>query len=363
MNNSLDQTAREILSGQRRGAAAAMMRGGLALIEPAYIALTTGRNALFNVGVLRAGRLPRPVLSVGNITTGGTGKTPVVRWLAEAMQDAGRCVGILARGYKSAPGQLGDEQAMLSRLLDRPDRPAAHIRANPRRFEAGVSLLAAHPEIDLFLLDDGFQHRRVARDLDIVLLSAVEPFGYGHVLPRGLLRERPAGLRRAGAIILTHFDQVSTARAEEIEHTVCQLNDLAPIYRASHRLSRMLNMRDEALPPERLSGRRWYAFCGIGSPDVFFGQLKALGGRCAGRRALRDHQDYSIQQIATLAAEAAAAGADVLVTTEKDWVKIASLTAKSSLSLPIWRADVALQFAPGDAKRLLAQVDGMLSIR
>lgn len=360
LDEAFDQFAHQVLSGSRRGPGAALLRAGLSLVEPAYVGVTAARNALFDLGLLPVRKLPRPVVSVGNLTTGGTGKTPIVRWLAESLQNAGRHVGVVARGYKSKPGTLGDEQKMLDRQLAQPGLVPVQVRANPRRFDEAMRLIDEHPEIELLLLDDGFQHRKVARDLDIVLLSAIEPFGYGRVLPRGLLRERLAALRRAGAIVLTHADTATPPRRFEIEREVRRHNAHAPFYQASHALSQLLDEHDTPLPLEALADQRWFAFCGIGSPHIFFEQLRSIGGQPAGTRALADHQYYNLNHITALADEARASGAQVLVTTEKDWAKILPLLADARLALPLLRADMQVRFAASDGDRLLAQVSNLL---
>src|SRR4051794_25843593 len=156
----MEAFARRMMSGQERGPAAGLLRAALAAAEPFYATAALARNWTFDAGVRTSHRLPRPVISVGNITTGGTGKTPVVRWLAGRLRDAGRQVAVLARGYGARPGELGDEQLMLRRLLnDMPGVGPVSIVANPDRVAAARKLLGEQPGVDTFVLDDGFQHR------------------------------------------------------------------------------------------------------------------------------------------------------------------------------------------------------------
>lgn len=354
------------MSGSARGLRPALLRAALAAAEPVYAAAMRLRNALYDRGVSAVRRLPRPVVSVGNITTGGAGKTPVIRWLASRLRDEGRRVAVLSRGYKGRDGGMGDELHMLDRLLngDPADGSTSRVilKADPDRAAGGAAVLRDDPAVDLFLLDDGFQHRRLARDLDIVLINAADPFGFGRVLPRGLLREPLTGLRRAGAIVLTHADQVDEAGRGEIEKAVRRHNPSAPVYRAVHahsgfRSAGALAAQPPDHPPGALAGRRWFAFSGIGNPETFVKQLAAARGTCAGSRAFPDHHDYTDQDVRTLKSDAAAAGADLLVTTEKDWVKVAAhAAAAEGPGPPIWRVDVEIRFLDAGGDALLKQV-------
>lgn len=354
----LEQYARRVMSGDERGARAALLRATLAAAEPVYGWVAAGRNKLFDAGLKKAHRLPRPVISVGNITTGGTGKTPVVRWVAERLRDDGRRVAVVARGYGAEPGQLGDEQVMLRRLLN--GNGAADpviVVADPDRVAAAERVLSERPQVDAFVLDDGFQHRRLARDLDIVLVSATSPFGYGRLLPRGMLREPIGALRRAGAVVLTHADQVPAAELEGIEQRIGQFNPDVPVYRASHAHAALhTGAEGTTRPLEELRTRSWFAVCGIGDPATFVRQLQSVGGRCAGYRWFSDHHHYTKADLADVRREAGAAGADVVVTTEKDWAKMESLAPVPGADVPVWRVDVQIQFAKDGEARLWDQV-------
>jgi tetraacyldisaccharide 4'-kinase len=349
------------ISGEATGLGPAAVRAALALSEPMYAAAVRARNRGFDRHPARVRWLPRPVISVGNVTTGGTGKTPIVRWLASRLRDACRQVAVLSRGYKAAPGSLGDEQRMLDALLNEPGKPPVLIRANPDRFAAGTAALGEHPEIDVFLLDDGFQHRRLGRDLDLVLINATEPFGHGHVLPRGLLREPLSGLARAGAIVLTHASSVDEAARSCIVQQVRRYAPDVPVYQCDYvpaRLRTAAAADTTELAPEELKTRRVFAFCGIGSPRSFANQLRSLAGCVAGERYFPDHHDYAPTDLTELRAAARRVRADVLVTTEKDWVKLAALDAAAANDgeISIWRLDVEARFREDDGERLLQQV-------
>ncbi len=205
---------REIVSGRRRGPVAAVLRGALGLAEPCYAAAVRWRNRRYDRGAATVHRVGVPVLSVGNLTLGGTGKTPMVRWLAQWFHNRGARVAVVSRGYGAKVGNANDEALELRRLL--PDVP--HLE-NPDRVAAAREAVATLG-CQAILLDDGFQHRRIARDLDIVLLDALAPFGFGHVFPRGTLREPLAGLRRADAVVLSRADLLDSSEREEIWQTV-----------------------------------------------------------------------------------------------------------------------------------------------
>jgi tetraacyldisaccharide 4'-kinase len=234
------------------------------------------------------------------------------------------------------------------------------LKANPDRAAAGASLVIEHPEIDVFLLDDGFQHRRLARDFDLVLVSAAAPFGFGHVLPRGLLREPLRGLSRASTVVITHADQASSSELNRIESVVRQYHPRAPIYRAVHAQTGLRppasgSSRSAAQPMSLLAQRPFFAFCGIGNPAAFDSQLKRFGTRYAGHRWFDNHHDYNEADLASLRAEATRHKAEFLVTTEKDWAKIVRLPS-SQATPPIWRIDVSVKFLDGGDARLLADL-------
>jgi tetraacyldisaccharide 4'-kinase len=360
----LEPFARAVMSGRATGARASLLRAALSGAEPFYAGAAAARNWLFDLGLKKAHRLSRPVISVGNLTTGGTGKTPVVRWLAERLRADGRHVAVLARGYRAIPGQPGDEQLMLDRLLNG-GRGGDHVTvaANPDRVAAAERVLRERPEVDAFVLDDGFQHRRLARDLDVVLLSATSPFGYGHVLPRGMLREPVRGLRRAGAVVITHADQKSPAEVEAIDRRVRSVHPNVPVFRAVHAYTALHTPEDATLPVGELATRNWFGLCGIGDPQTFVRQLESVGGRCAGYRCFADHHHYTPSDLEDVRREARSANADVIVTTEKDWAKLRALPAAADITPPIWRVDLRVQFLGDGEGRLWERVKAAVSAR
>jgi tetraacyldisaccharide 4'-kinase len=357
VNPHAEQYFRNVMGGAETSPRAAALRAGLGVAEPFYRGAMRLRNYLFDAGFRKVHRMPVPVVSVGNITTGGTGKTPMVRWLAEQLREAGHRPAILSRGYRAGDAGLGDELTMLDRHLNDGDQAPIPLRANPDRVAEGQALLAEHPEVDFLVLDDGFQHRRIARDLDIVLISAANPFGFGHVLPRGLLREPLTGLRRAGAVVITHADQISAEDLENIETQIRRHAPMAPIYRASHEQFGLREART-VYAMEELARRNYFVFGGIANPENFAKQL-ARFAPSTGYRWFPDHHAYTANDLESLDQTARAAGAEILVTTEKDWVKIESLSARAGL--PIWRAQMRIRVFDDHEQRLLGQVSALSS--
>lgn len=348
------------MSGEAKGPVASVLRGMLGLAEPFYRAAVEIRNRRFDRSRAAIGRLPRPVISIGNLTTGGTGKTPMVRWLADELRAEGRRVAVLSRGYRSGRSGMGDELTMLDIALNGAGVVPVLLRADPDRLAAGRALLAEQPGVDVFVLDDGFQHRRLARDLDIVLIDGSEPFGYGHVLPRGMLREPLAGLRRADAVIITHAEQVGADALARVRSEVLRHNPAAPVLHCMHSQVGLRTGESAASAPadrpmDELAARPFFVFSGIGNPAAFESQLAVFAGSYRGQRRFGDHHSYTADDLERLSREAERAGAEVLVTTEKDWVKIKPLAAARA-GPPIWRVDVRLNFPDADEEDALKEL-------
>ena len=354
LSETWEQYGLRVMSGEAHGAGAAVMRAGMRVASPVYALAMRARNAKYDRGY-GVRRLPRPVVSVGNITTGGTGKTPVVRWLCEKLRDAGERPAVLIRGYRATPEDFGDEEEMLNTLLNRPDRPHVFIQAQPDRFAGGTALLARHPEVSLFVMDDGFQHRRLARDFDLVLIDACRPFGFDRVLPAGLLREPLEGLRRADAILITRADQGTDLEA--IVQRVRAHNPSAPVFRCAHKHVGLRSREDVLHQPDALRCMKVFLFAGIGNPEGFARQFP----KRVGQHWFNDHWWYGTDDLEGLVREAEQAGADLMVTTEKDWVKIAPLYQQ--FDFPVWRAELAVSFEGDDEAKLLELIRNRLAKR
>jgi tetraacyldisaccharide 4'-kinase len=341
-----------VMSGQNRSPLAAGLRLLATAVSLPYTAVINTRNIAYDAGLKRAHRVRPAVISVGNITTGGTGKTPTVIHITRLLREAGHTPAVLLRGYKAAVGEDSDEQRELRDALG--DTP---VIADPDRVAAARRIDEQIPEVDVIVLDDGFQHRRLARDLDIVLLDATEPFGHKRVLPRGLLREPLSALRRAHFAVLTHAER---ADIDATRREILLSADITPLAITRHTWSGALDADDQPVSAERLASTPLFPVCGIGNPAAFLAMARQVG-EVVGYRVFADHHEYDAQDLEQLTEQAAAAGAGAIVTTQKDWVKLQSLVesdpganpgANSSTQIPVWRAQLALGFDEGaDALR------------
>lgn len=296
------------------------------------------RNQLYDRGVFKTHRLGARTISVGNLTTGGTGKTPLVALIAKMLIDDGEAVGILTRGYgrKDPRSRVlvsdgekalvdaeagGDEPVELALKLD----GKAVIVADRDRVAAARWALENF-NITTFLLDDGFQHRGVKRDLDIICIDATNPCGNGRIIPAGTLRESFAGLRRADAIVITRADQVE--KTSDLERRLRKWNPASPIFNGRSQLKGLIALQDlyteTSILPKPDKGEL-YAFTGIGNPDNFFATLTNGGLELAGTRSFPDHHRFSQADIENIEASVKRVGANGSVTTAKDAVKLKGL--------------------------------------
>lgn len=295
--------------------AAALQRGGLWLASLPYGVAVRVRNRLYDRGWKEVQRVSVPVVSIGNLTVGGTGKTPCVEYVARFYRELNLRVALLSRGYGAEAGR-NDEAMVLEENL--PDVP--HLQG-PDRVELARAAIE-ELESEVLVLDDGFQHRRLARDLDIVLIDATNPWGHGHLLPRGLLREPPSSLRRAGAILLTRSDQVPAEALTRLRDDVTRRAPSAVLAEATHRPVELVN-GEQVQPLELLRERPTAAFCGIGNPEAFRRTLTDLGADVAAFRTFPDHHAYTRADVDDLRAWAGRLAMDcVVVTTQKDLVKL-----------------------------------------
>jgi tetraacyldisaccharide 4'-kinase len=309
-----DARYRALITGQRRGPWPAAQRAGLCLASLPYGWGVRLRNCGFDRGWARTNRAGVPVVSVGNLTAGGTGKTPCVEYVAAWFRRRDYRVAILSRGY-GGNGGLNDEALVLEDNL--PDVP--HLQGADRTALAATAVEELESEV--LVLDDGFQHRRLERDFDLVLVDATNPWGHGHLLPRGLLREPPSSLRRADAVLLTRCDQVGPADLVRLRDRVARLAPSAILAEATHQPLELVN--EEVARLERLRSQPVAAFCGLGNPDAFRRTLLDLGVSLSAFRTFPDHHAYTRADVADLAAWARQQPADVvLATTQKDLVKL-----------------------------------------
>lgn len=291
-----------------------------------YGAVTRTRLALYQRGTFQTTKLDRPVISVGNITAGGTGKTPLVEWVARNIAGAGKNVCILTRGHGrenpqrqvvvsdgktilATPAEAGDEPYVLATKL----LGSAAVICNADRISAGRYAIETLGT-DCFVLDDGFQHLRLARDLNIVTIDATNPWGGGQLLPYGRLREPLAGLIRADCIVVTRCDQVDDLDDLREHIRALMRENPPPIFRSSMKPLRSL------LPAGPVA-----AFCAVGNPTAFFRQLKESDYDVVYEKSFADHHAYTQHDVDELVRAATRAGATSLITTAKDAVKLRSL--------------------------------------
>jgi tetraacyldisaccharide 4'-kinase len=347
LSRSSEQYLLDVISGRQRGPAASGMRAVLTAGELCFAAVSRCRNFLYDRRLLPIHSLGRPTVSIGNLTTGGTGKTPVVCWLAAAAQAAGRNPVVLLRGYKSRGG-LSDEQLLISEAV-----PAIGVVANPDRRAGAAEALAKNPLTDLFILDDGMQHRRARRDLEIVLISAIDPWSNGHLLPRGLLRESLAGLRRADALVITHANLSSPEQSTRIQRIVKKYHPTCLIVHAEHTITNLIAGDESNHPSGELAQRKYYIACAIGQPEGFVASLSHRGTESVGQQFFPDHHSYTQQDVEMIRQNAAAAEASIIVVTEKDWTKLKSLPNIQSGPIRFWRAKMSLTFRDDGERQLL----------
>ena len=329
-----------IVSGERRDGRALVARLFLALAAGPYALAVMLRNLLYDWGWLRRHRAACPVISVGILTVGGTGKTPAVEFIARRLRQRDCRVAILSRGY-GAPSGRNDEALVLEENL--PDVP--HLQG-PDRVEL-ARIAVEELEAELVLLDDGFQHRRLHRDLNIALIDATCPWGHGWVLPRGLLREPRRGLRRADLVLLTRCDQVDATERDRLHRDVGRWAPGRPIVESQHAAELLCNADGAEQPVASLRGQVVAAFCGLGRPQAFFRQLEQLGARVAAERTFPDHHPYSREDVADLERWARTLPPEAwLLTSQKDLVKLRIATLADR---PLWALRIQLRLTAHEA--------------
>jgi tetraacyldisaccharide 4'-kinase len=306
------------------------------LLSLLYGAAVRARNRLFDLGVLRQDDVGCPVVSVGNLTVGGTGKTPMAILLAGLLRDRGMRPAVLSRGYRgknsnavlvvsdgrqliAGPAEAGDEPVLIARRLQ-----GIPVLAGAKR-----TLTAAYARenlgADVLVLDDGFQHRWIRRDLDIVLLDSRKPLGNGFLLPRGPLREPPEALERAGVVVFTR----SEIPPGPMDARLSGLLSGRLVLRTRVRPAALVGIDGAKYSPSFLAGKRVFAFAGIAQPESFRQTLEDLGAVVVGFQALPDHHRFRAEDLRQIERECSKTGAEILLTTEKDGVKLSGLATFS----------------------------------
>jgi tetraacyldisaccharide 4'-kinase len=309
-----------------------LIRAPLYLPAKLYELVVRARLALYENGLLKTYKLESPVISVGNLTVGGTGKTPCVAFLANFLRGEGHNVAILSRGYKRrssgrvevsngedilcGPQAAGDEPYLLANSC-----PGVRVVVDADRYSAGKWLAEQKP-VTVFILDDAFQHLRLARDLNLALVDATEPLT--GMLPAGRLREPVSGLRRADAVIVTRSDRIFDRRA--LENTIYKHADI-PVFYAHHEMTNMRGLDDgKIISAANLVRRRVAAFSGIARPERFITDLSNLGIKPVQRFDFPDHHRYAPDEVLHILKSAREAGIEAIVTTEKDAANMTALS-------------------------------------
>jgi tetraacyldisaccharide 4'-kinase len=341
------------IRNQPKGILPGMIKGCLHVISWGYHFVATVRNWMFDHGWLRQYSPPVPVvISVGNIVAGGTGKTPAAQMIVQQFYGSHK-LAILSRGYRSPAEkkgkptllckgngplypalQCGDEPYLLAERF-----PKAYVYVGKDRLQA--SNMAARDGADLILLDDGMQHRFLARDFDVVILDAEDPFGQGYFLPRGFLRENLKSLSRADLIIVNH-----AGNADRFGSIVKQIEQysFAPVIGTAMEVEGIIDF--EGQPVAALANKKVAAICGIANPDHFFATVEKLNAEVVLKNCISDHFSFTKDQLEKLCKKAREKGAEMIVCTEKDRVKIPD---NLTLSLPLVWLKMHLKLVEGEA--------------
>jgi tetraacyldisaccharide 4'-kinase len=342
--------------------ASPVVRASLSAAAAAYRAALTARSASYRIGLLSTRGLPVPVISVGNVTVGGSGKTPLAEVVVLALREMGARPAIVSRGYGRRTrgvrivadgGGLrlgvrdgGDEPVLLAQRL-----PGVPIVVGESRYEAGAVAVGTC-FANALVLDDGFQHRTLYKDLEIVVVSGSDPWGNGRLFPRGSLREPLSALKRAGLVVVTN--PPTAAATSDIAHVLRQRGSAATVLSGAYRptsLRRGDHVRAEA--PEALRGQRVLMLAGLAAPGGFVATAEGLGAEVAGLAEFPDHHWYTPGDLARVAARVRETGAEAVLTTEKDWVRLREMTLRD---VPFWVLSVRLDL--GADSVALAQVLG-----
>jgi tetraacyldisaccharide 4'-kinase len=367
--DELEQYAIEVILEKRHGFRAALLRVVLRLLSFLYLAIVQVRLYLYRNRILKERQLGCLVISIGNLTVGGTGKTPVVEKFAKALQNGGRRVAILSRGYKSIdrrrksswlekllaqgsenpPRIVSDGKSVLLDSATAGDEPymlASNLKGvavvvDKDRVKGGLHAIN-NLGVDTLLLDDGLQYLHLKHRLDIVLVDRQAPFGNEHLLPRGTLREPPWNLRRANYIFITKCDGESN---DDLVRRIRRYNRTAEIIECRHRPLYLKHVyKDERLPLEYLNGLYIGSFCGIAAPDSFESGLRNLGANIELSRHFADHHRYTERELTQFLQRCVRRDVSAVITTEKDAVRFPIIYP---LEVPIYYLRVEIEIIGG----------------
>ena len=336
---------RGILNGKRRDLVGRLSRCILHPLSWIYRIGVRYRNDAFATNRRPVVHVDARVISIGNITTGGTGKTPLVIWLVKYLESTAHRVAIVSRGYGAKPGAMNDEAKEMAICL-----PGIPQVQNANRIAAAQQIIASHGS-QVIVLDDGFQHRGIYRDLDIALIDATCPWGFGYLLPRGLLREPREQLSRAAVIVLTRSNAVQESVREEIRLIANRCAPDAVWVETSHAPLRLIGIQGDTQSLELVSCKRVFGFCAIGNPQAFRQLISELGADVVGWKEFPDHHHFTMKELTELQCEARELSASYLLCTQKDLVK---LPQNSMDSIAVLAVAIELRILVGEAKLLEA---------
>ena len=349
-----------LISGQRKNFFANIFYLILIGASAIYSLVIRLRNFFYDRRILAIYHAKATVISIGNITAGGTGKTPLVAWICNEITADQRQKSkdyrpaILTRGYKTTQNHVQSKaeewKLKTQNYIDEPavlaeNCPNAHVIINPDRV-AGASKAIREFSANVLVMDDGFQHRRLARDLDIITIDATCPFGYNRMLPAGLLREHLSSLKRAQAIVITRCSQVSEAQLKQIEENLLNINPNILITRSIHQPVHIKTIDNRQISLNEFKNRKVFAFCGIGNPDSFINSLKNMSYNIIGSKIFNDHYGYTDNCMTEIQKLAQNLDADIILTTQKDWTKICLL--KSVQNMPLAYVAIEIKFLTGE---------------
>jgi len=346
-----------IATDQLNGVSVLFVKLLLWILSLAYRFFMALRGVFYRIGLLKTHRLPCSVISVGNLTVGGTGKTPLIEFLAEVLRNRNIKIVILMRGYMG--GGVGskvhasDEATILMNAF--PDIPVL-IGAN--RVKSAQTYLE-HNSADVFLLDDGFQHQRLFRDVDIVVIDSTDPWGNGYVLPRGVLRESKHALTRAQIFVLTKTD-FGKNNLDAITRDLGSRNPEALIVETIHKPVALVDIRlDAVVDLEMISRKQVCAMCSIGDPNSFVQTLSGLQANIGKRHPFMDHHIYTQEDIGRIVRSCQGQEITTIVTTEKDAVKLKPFLEEFPEKIQIYSLRIRIVVTAGE-DQFLERIDRIL---
>lgn len=334
----MEQWYKRIISGEAAGLVPALIRYVLAAAAFVYGLVVRLRNMAYDAGWNKVVKLPVPVISVGNLTTGGTGKTPTVIMIVQELVKLGRRPAVLTRGYKAPENGVSDEV-----LVIQEECPGVPVIINQDRVAGGRQAIEKFGA-DVLVLDDGYQHRRLARDLNLLLVDATSPMGIPGLLPAGSWREPPSGLRRADAIMLTRCEQVTPELADMAAGLLAEWRSPRVIFQQQTRVVGLFDAQGKRVS---LAPGRVLAFAGIANPEGFVRTIESMGMSVASGCWYADHYQYDINRdIARLNEIAESCKVSAMVTTLKDWVKLRG----GESTIPMYHVRIASMVAGPEAE-------------